>query len=301
MTNLQKQIQDYIRDQLPKGRLSERTLAAHLNGTRAQAREMLLALEGTGVLRRQPQSGYSVVEYSADDVDIARYLRYFIEHEAAQISMGRNITVKERAAIEKILAEQDEAAKNRDFLRFAELETTFHTALVELSHDNLLIHLFNYVQLVAFAINCEAEKYYSAHEKDAEWNYQEARRQHHALFEGICAGKSAEVFKLLDTHFHAEDLAQWLNRHFQQSELGKGTASRRGRPANWSPSQLEHVRQSATRVSLDTPGMDALVLQLQTIHGLTGEEIAKLFQVSPRTIARFIHDCREKHDTPKTP
>ena len=153
MTNLQKQIQDYIRDQLPKGRLSERTLAAHLNGTRAQAREMLLALEGTGVLRRQPQSGYSVVEFSAADVDIARYLRYFIEHEAAQISMERNVTAKERAAIEKVLAEQDEAAKNRDFRRFAELETTFHTALVELSHDNLLIHLFNYIKSMLIQIS----------------------------------------------------------------------------------------------------------------------------------------------------
>ena len=101
MSSFEKQIRAYLRSRPDDSVPSERDLAARLNATRGQVREALLALEGSGVLRRQPQSGYSYVRYSSDDLEIARYLRYFIEHEAVRMALGK-ISPDERAAIEEI-------------------------------------------------------------------------------------------------------------------------------------------------------------------------------------------------------
>ena len=296
MTSLEKRIRDYIlHSAAPCERLTERTLASRLNVTRAQVREALLALEGSGVLRRQPQRGYSYVHYGSDDLDIARYLRYFIEHEAIQMVRGK-VSAPERTAIEQILAQLDEAARERDFRRFTELETAFHTALVALSHDNLLVHLFDYVQMVAFSSVRETETRFTAH---AEY-YFETQRQHHALFAAICAGDVASARALLTSHIHAAGLSEWLARRFSWGRLVEdaGVSSRRGRPPRWSGSLLERAREEVARLPLDTPGLDALAVRLQTIHGLTGEELATLFGVSPSTIDRFLHNYRQNHENP---
>ena len=291
MTKLERQLRDYIlHHTVPGDRLSERTLAARLNATRAQVREALLALEGSGVLRRHPQSGYSYVRYSSDDLEIARYLRYFIEHEAVRMALGK-ISPEERAAIEEILGQQDAAAQARDFRRFTELETAFHTALVVLSHDKLLEHLFDYVQLVTFSSDRKAEMLFT---ENAE-NFQETQRQHHALFAAICAGDAEAVRELLNTHLHATGLSHWLARRFLWGLLGKDAPARRGRPPKWTAAQLDRARQDAAKIPLDTPGVAALAVQLQTLHGLTGEELAALFGVSPSTIDRLVRSFRQNN------
>ena len=292
MTTLERKLREYILHYTAPGdRLSERTLASRLNATRAQVREALLALEGSGVLRRQPQSGYSYVHYSSDDLEIARYLRYFIEHEAVRMALGR-ITAEERTTIEEILGQLDAAARAQDFRRFTELETAFHTALVALSHDKLLEHLFDYVQLVTFSSDHKAETRFTAHAE----NYEETQRQHHALFEGICTGDAGAVRELLNTHLRATGLSRWLSRRFLWGLMGVATPTRRGRPPKWTPTQLERAQQDTAKISLDTPGLAALAVQLQTIHGLTGEEIAALFGVSPSTIDRLIRNFRQTND-----
>ena len=289
MASLEKQIRDVLRscpnDALP----SERELAARLSATRSQVREALLALEGSGLLQRQPQRGYSYVDYGATDQSIARYLRYFIEHEAANIAQG-HVSPAARKRLEGLLAELDAAGAARDYCRFAERDAAFHAALVELSRDQLLIRLFSIVGIVTFSCDRAAQERFAAHEE----YYATTQEIHRAILDALVTGTHEQLHVLLNSHLGADCVKnQELGDRFRHYVLGDPSpASRRGRPALWTTEQLETARRNSAATDFNTPQAAGLVVQLIALHGLTGEEVADLFGVSASAVDRIVHNFR---------
>ena len=287
MPSIEKQIRDYVVSRQSDELLSERDIASRLNATRSQVREVLLALEGCGLLHRRPQRGYAFVEYSEADLGIARYLRFFIEHEAARMANGR-VTGEERRQVEEILEKMDEAGRQRDFLRFAELDAAFHTALVGLSHDNLLIHLFSFVSMVTFPNDMTAAERFAGHEEYYAFT-QEAHRQ---ILDCICNGSQEDVHVVLNTHLGVSAMARLMGERLLHDLTRDAPASRKGRPAVWTDSQLERAKRDSSGIRFHSPEIAGLVVMLQAYHNLTGEEIAELFGVSPSSVDRLVHHFR---------
>ena len=289
MSSFEKQIRAYLRSRPDDSVPSERDLAARLNATRGQVREALLALEGSGLLVRRPQRGYSYVDYSATDLNIARFLRYLIEHEAASIVQG-HIPRATQKRLEGLLAELDAAGAARDYCRFAERDAAFHAALVELSRDQLLIRLFSFVGMVTFSLDRAAQERFARHEE----YYATTQEIHRAILDALVDGTPEQIHVLLNSHLGADCVKnQELGERFRRYLLGEpGPASRRGRPALWTAEQLETARRNSAATDFNTPQAAGLVVQLIALHGLTGEEVADLFGVSPSAVDRIVHNFR---------
>jgi len=61
---------------------SEREIAEYLQVTRSSVREVLLFMEGEGVVSRVPQRGYRCVDYSSGDRRALDLVRFTLEHAA---------------------------------------------------------------------------------------------------------------------------------------------------------------------------------------------------------------------------
>ena len=285
---IQEKIRDFVLLHRDKALLSERELAERLQVSRSQVRDILLVLEGVGVLRRRPQRGYFYVDYSGADVAFLRYLRYLVEHEAAMLVQG-HVEEEARAELERILAELREAGQARDVDRYVTLDAKFHAALVALARDPLLTHLFSFVVMVAFPNDREMHERFAQHHE----YYMMTQDAHQTLYRLFCDGTQEELHVALNTHIGPTLSRLWMERRFWRVPLdGKRPPRGRGRPPVWTRQQLEESHLRCAGWDLSTPQMAALVVQLQGVHGLSGEEVSSLFSVSPSTIDRIVHKFR---------
>ncbi len=289
MNSTERRIRDFVVQHQGDTMLSERDLARRLDATRGQVRDVLLHLEGEGLLRRCPQRGYSYVDYDQADEGIAHYLRFFIEQEAARLALDR-ITPDDLRRLDEMLARLKAMADGRDFPRYAKLDAAFHTALVGLSGDNLLIHLFSYVSMVLFPVTAAAAARFAEHRE-----YFATTHQHHQQIVKALRQGNAEMLRImLNIHLGLARLNQWMGEQRVQDFLAAvpPAHARRHRTARWTPKQMEQARQYVRSLDFSSPAVAGLVVLLEANHHFTGDALAELFGVSASSVDRLIRHFR---------
>ena len=146
-----KAVREYIYRQadISQEVLSEREIAEQFDIKRNHVHEIMLELVGEGVIERYPRSGYRYVDYRGTSTESAVLMRYMVEQEAAVIAVQK----ADREDDVRIMLANDalrKAADTEDLSAFADADRDFHAALVRASHDNMLIHFFDFLQATLF-------------------------------------------------------------------------------------------------------------------------------------------------------
>lgn len=151
MEDLKRKIVEYIYEQgeMCRGLLSERELALKFNVKRSFVREILLTLEGEGLLERLPRCGYKFVHYQDDESKNINHVRYAVEHEALQ-SAVQNATEAELSSLEKLYLKMKAAAESKDLDEYAAMDKKFHTLIVHSSKSKFLIRVFSFISVPVF-------------------------------------------------------------------------------------------------------------------------------------------------------
>lgn len=154
---LQKKVlSEQIREQLmesilngeikPGQKLVENTVAKEFGVSQAPVREAFKSLEALGLVSVEPYKGTTVKEFGYETMH-----EYFVVRSALEGLAGRlaaeNITKEELEELEILLADMIEAAKAGDYMKRSEINQLFHNAIIEASHNSLLINVCKNVRL----------------------------------------------------------------------------------------------------------------------------------------------------------
>ncbi|MGF0038435.1 GntR family transcriptional regulator [Victivallis vadensis] len=169
--------------------LSEREIAQKFDLKRGAVREILLSLEGEGVLERIPQKGYRYVRCDDSDPRSVEAVRYVVEREAVRKALTAR-TREDLVRLALILEDLDRFAAAKELEGFSRTDLEFHEQLVAASHDNMLIKMFSFLQGAAF-------RYQHPAFSEA---FSETQACHHRIFENFKAGKTAETLEALQEH-----------------------------------------------------------------------------------------------------
>jgi len=119
---------------VPGQRLGDATLAAQLNISRAPVREAIARLESSGLAVGQAGRGWSVVEFSDEDIEEIYTLRATIEAFAAERAATR-ITPAELEHLEALVAaKQTFGDRKRSTTDVSQIDLQFHEAIVRAAH-----------------------------------------------------------------------------------------------------------------------------------------------------------------------
>ncbi|MFA6568811.1 MAG: GntR family transcriptional regulator [Victivallales bacterium] len=132
--------------------ITERDIGNTFNLKRGISRELLLSMEGEGILKRVPQKGYRFVDYNNTDHEAVMAVRYTLEREAARKAM----TVATREDILRIILAYEDMGKYKEENnpeKFREADIEFHKAIITASHDNMLKNMFSFISIPVFKMN----------------------------------------------------------------------------------------------------------------------------------------------------
>ena len=158
MSENRRTVQEHIFSLISQGNVgvSERELAEKFSLTRSNVREILLGLEGEGVLERLPQRGYREVNYRGSDRMAADCIRYAIEHEGARLAL-ENLQNGDLAKLRAVLQRMERHLASGEMEAFGQSDIEFHKLLVSFSRDPLVTRLFNFLCDTIFLVRCNSE------------------------------------------------------------------------------------------------------------------------------------------------
>jgi GntR family transcriptional regulator of vanillate catabolism len=135
-------------------RMSELPLVERLGVSRTPLRLALATLEHEGLLANLPGGGYAVREFTKADIYDAIALRGVLEGTAARFAAERGVGPKQiakmRACIEEIELVVNEADVD-SFLRYVDLNETFHTQLLDAARSPVLVRVLERIAVLPFA------------------------------------------------------------------------------------------------------------------------------------------------------
>lgn len=143
-------IADQLRDRILKGafrpgeQVIEAQLAAKLRVSRGPVREALQRLSQEGLLVSHRNRGVFVLELTTTDVAEIYGARKAIETAAAEtvLASGKADVVATVQALRRIVEEMPAAVSADDWSRLAELDLSFHSALVRASGNSRLTRIY---------------------------------------------------------------------------------------------------------------------------------------------------------------
>ncbi len=127
------------REYLPSDRLVEITIAEKLGVSRTPIREALKKLSYEGLVDIVHNTGAFVAQPSLEEMIQVFSCRMLIEKETTRLAT-REITSKAIAALEKIVARQDEIyGSSKDFEKFIESNNDFHMTIARYCNNKYYI------------------------------------------------------------------------------------------------------------------------------------------------------------------
>jgi len=189
---------------------SERELSQKLEISRPKLREALQELESRGLLRIVHGDGVFVDQLGSDAMSPALVrlysrhpsaiydnLEYRREQEsfAAKLAASRSTEV-DRSVIQKILNAMEIAHENNAHQEGAKLDLDFHNAIVNASHNRILVHMMRSLYELT-----RSGVFFNRHEI---LNINEVSefllKQHQEIGEAVCNGKGDEAAKAAVDH-----------------------------------------------------------------------------------------------------
>jgi DNA-binding GntR family transcriptional regulator len=130
----------------PRELISENRLAEKLHISRTPVREALLRLEREDLVEIEPQRGAFVAPIRVEEVLQARLVREVLEVTAVREGFER-IGARELAAMERAIADQEEAASAGDFRAFVDADEAFHQVILDAARNEKLKGVVAQMQL----------------------------------------------------------------------------------------------------------------------------------------------------------
>jgi DNA-binding GntR family transcriptional regulator len=118
--------------------LTEASLSEQMAVSRIPIREALRQLEQEGLVKRYNNRGCFVTDFSESDVREVISLRSLLECMSIEWAAPR-MTAADFAALREMIAEQRQAAKDRDFANLARLDMRFHEFICEKAQHSRLL------------------------------------------------------------------------------------------------------------------------------------------------------------------
>ncbi|MBR7128221.1 MAG: GntR family transcriptional regulator [Lentisphaeria bacterium] len=187
--NIKKHI--YSKLSAPDMLFSEHQLAADFGLKRGNVREILLGLEGEGVVKRMPQRGYSCVNYLETDIAVVKSVRRVVEFEAVRLAMDK-ANMEDYVRLALLIEDMEKAYQSDNTAAFVEADMQFHTTLVNASKDNFLIKIFSFMTSTVFHVNKEA---------DHDIMMKESLEDHKTIFASLRNKDWQAMEKILQYHF----------------------------------------------------------------------------------------------------
>jgi GntR family transcriptional regulator of vanillate catabolism len=182
----------------PGGRIYEVSLSEQLKVSRTPIREALKVLAGEGLLDYIPNRGYSVREYSVDDIVQAYENRAALEGLAAKRAAQLGLAAEQRAIIEAALRD-GEALLNKGSLstvdrnQYGIINAAIHSAIHTAGQSRMLRDMLRQSQRVAP----------SSHRNVIAFELPDVRRRHddhHRIFEAILCRDGGRAELLMRDH-----------------------------------------------------------------------------------------------------
>ena len=193
-------------------RLQEVAVAGQMQVSRTPVREALRILAEDGLLHYSPNRGYSVREFTAEDILVAFRARAAMEGIGARLLAERGLDAKTQERIDAVLAEGDALLARgklpgEDLDAWREMNRRFHVALLFAAKSDLLLRIARDAQNIP-VVNAGAFQWYGA---------EDFRRQHllhHMIADAIRHRQPDRAETLMQEHLqHAGDL---VRRHLPE-------------------------------------------------------------------------------------
>jgi GntR family transcriptional regulator of vanillate catabolism len=133
-------------------RLTELALVARLGASRTPIRHALNRLAHEGLLEALPAGGFSVRRFTLDDVWDAIEIRGALEGIAARLAAQRYRRSSELSRLRARCAEMESIGVNKvaDFVRYLEINQSFHTELWRLARSPILLRSLEAITALPF-------------------------------------------------------------------------------------------------------------------------------------------------------
>lgn len=176
-----------VTGQIPPGsRVTENELAIRLKVSRTPIREALNRLDRDGLVTARPRQGFAVKEFDITMFRESFEIREVLDGYATELATVR-LTEADKARLKAMLAECEKLAaipnrSQQEKFRELEIGTKLHRTIAELSGNEMLSHI-----LIGILEKCQHYIWL-----ELVWlnDWQEARNDHAAIVEAMCAGNA---------------------------------------------------------------------------------------------------------------
>ncbi len=185
-------IRDYLLGEEDGGMLSERILAARLGLGLGPLRSALERLRAEGLIAVAPNSGLRLPEITAREIIDFYEMRMVVECHIAAHLAGR-LSDEQSAQIERVLTEQEHAARVRDTIRYHRLDLDFHTSLTECHGNPEMVRALGQLRNKMHRLS---RRLHRTHPERLAVN----AAQHRGIVEAIRSGDADEARGRMSTH-----------------------------------------------------------------------------------------------------
>lgn len=195
--SLRKQVADALRTALLTGKMrpgtiySAPTLAEEFGVSATPVREAMIDLANDGLIEAVRNRGFRVVSLYARDIDELAEMRELLEVPALARLAGA--VAEEDAATLRVLAEETVAEAMRgDLLGYAEAEGRFHTRLLSLNGNRLLVKMVHDL--------CTRSHLYGLAKLPEAEELVPCALEHTTLLDALIAGDAARAEEVMRRH-----------------------------------------------------------------------------------------------------
>ena len=143
---VQRRVYDHVVDHIcngsfaPGSKISDRKIAKILGVSHIPVREAFGTLEDNGWIRRIPQKGAYIREFTLKEIEEAFILREVVEATAVRILSGA-LTVEQLSQLDATVAVIEAASDQGDRTGYLQADERFHTQLIECTGSDRLSQL----------------------------------------------------------------------------------------------------------------------------------------------------------------